>query len=82
MATQKAHCGVSAYTSPNGVDIPRSVWERLIDEWIFSERNRAILKRRLLDGVTFERLADEFQMSERQIKTIVKRGLETLIKHI
>ena len=29
-------------------DLPRSEWERLIDEWIFNEKHRAILKRRLL----------------------------------
>lgn len=63
-------------------DLPRSAWERLIDEWIFSERDRALLKRRLLDGITFERLADEFDLSPRQVKAIVKRGLGTLINRI
>ena len=47
---------------PNNIDIPRSEWERLIDEWIFNERDRAILKRRLLDGKTFEQLAEEFDL--------------------
>lgn len=69
---------VSAFTA----DLPRSAWERLIDEWIFSERDRRILKRRLLDGITFERLAEEFEMSPRQIKRIVKQGLAALIKHL
>lgn len=82
MANPKANCGASAYTSQNGADLPRSAWERLIDEWIFNERDRRILKRRLLDGVTFERLAYEFQMSPCQIKRIVKQGLATLIKHL
>ena len=43
----------------------------LIDEYIHSERDRNILYRRLIDGVTFERLAYEQMMSPRQIKTIV-----------
>ena len=47
---------------------PRSVWEHLIDEWIFNERDRKIIKRRLLDGVTFEDLAGEFDLSPQQIK--------------
>lgn len=68
----------SAFTS----DLPRSEWERLIDEWIFSERDRRILKRRLLDGITFERLAEECDMSPSQIKRIVKRSLAALIKHL
>ena len=63
-------------------DLPRSEIEHLIDEWIFSERDRAILKRRLLDGICYEPLAEEFEMSVRQIKTIVYRGQEKLVKKI
>lgn len=62
-------------------DLPRSEWERLIDEWIFNEKHRAILKRRLLDGITFEKLAEEFDMSERQIKTIVYKAQNKLFAH-
>lgn len=58
--------------------LSRSAAEKLIDEWIFNERDRAILKRRLLDGVCFEPLAEEFNMSVRQIKKIVYRGTERL----
>lgn len=57
---------------------PRSEWERIIDEWIFNERDRKILKRRLLDGITYERLAEEFDMSDRQIRTIVKTSVNKL----
>lgn len=57
---------------------PRSTIEHLIDEWIFSERDRAVLKRRLLDGVIFEDLSAEFDMSVRQIKKIVYKGMERL----
>lgn len=60
---------------------PRSKLEHLIDEWIFSERDRAILKRRLLDGVLFEPLAAEFDMSVRQIKKIVYRAEDKLFSH-
>lgn len=63
-------------------DLPRSEWERLIDEWIFNEKHRVILKRRLLDGVVYEKLAEEFEMSERQIKTIVYRAQNKLFAHI
>lgn len=38
----------------------------LIDERIHNERNRAILKRRLIDGITYERLAEEFDLSVAQ----------------
>lgn len=62
--------------------IDRQGWETLIDRWIFDQRNREILKRRLLDGVRFEPLAEEFSLSVQQTKTIVKRGLDRLIRHI
>lgn len=61
-------------------DLSRSEWERLIDEWIFSERDRAMLKRRLLDGICFEPLAEEFCLSVQQTKTIVYRAQKQLFK--
>jgi predicted DNA-binding protein YlxM (UPF0122 family) len=67
---------------PNNIpDLPRSEWEHLIDEWIFSERDRSILKRYLLDNICFEPLAEEFELSVRQTKTIVYRTEEILFKH-
>lgn len=54
----------------------------LIDEWIHSERDRAIMKRRLIDGITHERLAEEFDMSVRQIKRIIYKNMDILSKHI
>lgn len=63
-------------------ELSRSQMERLIEEWIFSERDRAILKRRLLDGLCYEPLADEFNLSVRQVKNIVYKGTERLLKHI
>lgn len=53
----------------------------LIAEHIHSERDRDILRRRLVDGVTFERLAEEFVMSPRQIRTIVHKQESILFKH-
>lgn len=63
-------------------NIPRSEVERLIDEWIFKERDRAILKRRLLDGICYEPLAEEFGLSVRQTKNIVYRGEARIFSHV
>ena len=54
----------------------------LIREYIHSERDRAILERRLIDGITFEHLAEEFDMSDRQIRIIVRKNEGILFKHI
>ena len=54
----------------------------LIDEYIHSERDRRILYRRLVDGVTYERLAEEFDLSVRQVKNVVYAAEKTLYRHI
>ena len=54
----------------------------IIAEWIHNERDRRILERRLIDGVTFERLAEEFDMSVRQMKNIVYKAQEQLFRHL
>ena len=62
-------------------DKSRSEIEALIDEWILNDRNRKILKRRLLDGIIYEKLAEEFELSVRQVKDIVYKSKEKLYKH-
>lgn len=61
-------------------NLSRTKWEYLIDEWIFNERDRKILKRRLLDGVCFEPLAEEFGLSVRQVKAIVYKAQTRLFE--
>lgn len=63
-------------------DLSRTEMEHLIDEWIFSERDRKMLKRRLLDGICFEPLAEEFDLSVTQTKTIIYKASQKLFKHI
>lgn len=59
---------------------PRSEIEHIIDEWVFSERDRKILKRRLLDGICFEPLAEEFDLSEKQVRNILYKYMKKLDK--
>lgn len=61
--------------------LSRSEVEHLIDEWIFNERDRSILKRRLLDGICYEPLAEEFDLSVRQVKNIVRKSEIKIFKH-
>lgn len=63
-------------------DLSRSQISVLIDEWILNERNRKILKRRLLDGICYEPLAEEFNLSVTQIKTIVYKTQEIIFRKI
>ena len=54
----------------------------LIAEHIHSERDRKILERRLIDGIVFEKLAEEFDMSPRQIRNVVHKSECILFRHI
>lgn len=53
----------------------------MIREHIHSERDRKILFRRFVDGVTYEALAIEFNLSDRQIRSIVHKHEEILFKN-
>ena len=63
-------------------DLPRSQIEHLINEWIHSQRDREIVSRRLLDGIIFERLAEEFDLSVTQVKTICYNAQNRIINHL
>ena len=56
--------------------------EHLIDEWIFSDRDRYILKMKLLDKRTYEEVAEAFDLSDRQVKRIVYKGEQIIFRHI
>lgn len=67
------------------LDISRSALEALIDEWIIgkdAERNRKILKRRLIDGITYEALAEEFDLSVQRTKAIVYKSENKLFSKL
>lgn len=56
-----------------------------VDMWIIgrnAERNREILKRHLIDGPTYETLAEEFELSVTQTKTIVYKAKAKLFRHV
>ena len=63
-------------------DISNSELNYLIDQWIRSERDRAIIKDRLINGLTFERLAEKHDMSVRQTKNIVYKSMEKLVSRL
>ena len=62
-------------------EISCSEMAHLIDEWIPHERDRKILKRRMIDGICYEPLADEFNLSVRRVKSIVYHWQEVIYRH-
>lgn len=69
-------------------NISNSEIEHLIDEWIHSERDRKILKLRLIDGLTYSQTVEylyeheKIVISERQVIRIISKTEDILFKHI
>ena len=67
-------------------NLSRNELEYAIDQHVIchrnAERNRAILKRVLIDGTTYERTAEEFGLTPRQVSNIVYKTEELLFKYL
>lgn len=67
-------------------NLSRNELEYAIDQYVIcrrnAERNRAILKRVLIDGITYEKTAEEFGLTSRQVSNIVYKTEELLFKHL
>ena len=53
-----------------------------IDRYVRGERARAILKRRLIDEICYEPLAEEFDISVSQLKRILSKAQEQLYRNL
>ena len=56
------------------ISIANSEIARRADEYIHSSRDRAIIKRRYIDGVTIDELSEEFELSPDTIKKIIRKN--------
>ena len=63
-------------------DLSRSEWENLIDEFIFNEEHRAMLKRNLLDGRTYEQIAEQFDCSRDKVARLIPKLQDRLFRKI
>lgn len=66
-------------------EMTRSEIEREIDERIVgmlhAERNRKIMKRRWIDGMTYSVIAEEFELSDWQVKNICYECCKKINRH-
>lgn len=65
-------------------NLDRYEWENLIDRWIFDEKDRIILKRKFLDNIALEKIAEEkeVQLSSRQVNRRFEKAKKQLFKRI
>lgn len=64
------------------LDLTNSEIREAIDEFIHDAVVREILKDRLIDGMTFERLAEKHGYSPRHIKRIVYKASDKLFARL
>lgn len=65
--------------------ITASKIQTVVNEYIIgknAERNRKLTYRRLADGVTQEKLAEEFEMSLSQVQRILRKTEPIVFKHL
>ena len=68
--------------STEAYNLSRSELQYFIDQWIFNERHRLILSDRLFNGTTYEQLAEKYDLSTQQVKSIVYKAMDRLEKHL
>ena len=52
----------------------------LISEHIHSERDRQIMKLKLIDGLTYEKIAEIDEMSPRYVRSLVRKLMNERLK--
>lgn len=64
------------------LNITVSQLDNIIDEWIFSQRDRIILKLKLIDNKSQEQIAEEMDISVSQTRRILYKGYATIVAHL
>ena len=59
-------------------NIPNNQLLQIIENWIKSERDRNLMKRRLIDGISLEKLSEEFELSVKQVYRITNKYYDIL----
>lgn len=60
------------------ITLTNSELAELIGEHIHSERDRQIMKMKLIDGLTYEKIAEKVEMSPRYVRSLVRKLTERL----
>lgn len=68
---------MNRYTTISNTDLAA-----VIDNWVKGERDRKLMKRRLIDCIKLETLAEEFDLSVQHVATIVSRNNKIISKKI
>lgn len=64
------------------VDYTNSQISSVIDEHIHHALHRQMLKDRLIDGMTYEQIAEKHDITSRQTKNIIYKATEKILKYL
>lgn len=64
------------------IEYSNSQITEIINEYIHNERNRKLLLRRYVDGATLETMSAEFKLSVNQVKNIIYKNEDVILKHL
>ena len=62
------------------ITLTNSELAELIGEHIHSERDRQIMRMKLIDGLTYEKIAEKFEMSPRYVRSLVRKLMNERLK--
>ena len=62
------------------IQLTNSELAELIGEHIHSERDRQIMRLKLIDGLTYEKIAEIFEMSPRYVRSLVRKLMNERLK--
>ena len=57
-------------------------WSRIIDQWIYSDRDRQIMKDHMLNGMHYEPIAEKYDLPTTQVQDIISTEKVWLFGHI
>lgn len=63
-------------------EIPNDLLSDTIDKWVKGARNREIMKDRLIDAMTYERIAEKQELSVRYVKTLIYKLEDRVFEHL
>lgn len=81
-AIENATCATAPAESKQRPEYTNDSMAYVIDQYIHSERDRKILKRRFIDDIHLEPLAEEFDLTAKQIRNIIIKHEAVLFKHL
>ena len=62
------------------VELTNSELAEIIGEHIHSERDRQIMRMKLIDGLTYEKIAEIMEMSPRYVRSLVRKLMNERLK--